>query len=65
MAELFGSPVNRALLNVFFLTDRNKKDTGVDRADVKPTPDQVGGGRRRRHHGRRALRRPMSSARFR
>ena len=29
-APLFGSPVNRALLNVFFLTDRNKKDTGVD-----------------------------------
>ena len=28
---LFGSPVNRALINVFFLTDRNKKDTGVDR----------------------------------
>ncbi|MEC7501649.1 MAG: 3-hydroxyacyl-CoA dehydrogenase NAD-binding domain-containing protein [Planctomycetota bacterium] len=25
MANLFGSPVNRALLNVFFLTDRNKK----------------------------------------
>jgi 3-hydroxyacyl-CoA dehydrogenase/enoyl-CoA hydratase/3-hydroxybutyryl-CoA epimerase/3-hydroxyacyl-CoA dehydrogenase/enoyl-CoA hydratase/3-hydroxybutyryl-CoA epimerase/enoyl-CoA isomerase len=24
-AKLFGSPVNRALLNVFFLTDRNKK----------------------------------------
>ncbi|HRX78294.1 MAG TPA: 3-hydroxyacyl-CoA dehydrogenase NAD-binding domain-containing protein [Pirellulaceae bacterium] len=30
MAKLFGSPVNAALLNVFFLTDRNKKDTGVD-----------------------------------
>ena len=29
MARLFGSPVNRALLNVFFLTDRNKKDAGV------------------------------------
>ncbi len=24
-AKLFGSPINRALLNVFFLTDRNKK----------------------------------------
>jgi 3-hydroxyacyl-CoA dehydrogenase/enoyl-CoA hydratase/carnithine racemase len=36
MAKLFGSPVNRALLNVFFLSDRNKKDTGVDRADVQP-----------------------------
>ena len=30
-AELFGSPVNRALINVFFLTDRNKKDAGVAR----------------------------------
>jgi 3-hydroxyacyl-CoA dehydrogenase/enoyl-CoA hydratase/3-hydroxybutyryl-CoA epimerase/3-hydroxyacyl-CoA dehydrogenase/enoyl-CoA hydratase/3-hydroxybutyryl-CoA epimerase/enoyl-CoA isomerase len=29
MAALFGSPVNRALINVFFLGDRNKKDTGV------------------------------------
>ncbi len=36
MAGLFGSPVNRALINVFFLTDRNKKDTGVDRSDVEP-----------------------------
>jgi 3-hydroxyacyl-CoA dehydrogenase/enoyl-CoA hydratase/3-hydroxybutyryl-CoA epimerase/3-hydroxyacyl-CoA dehydrogenase/enoyl-CoA hydratase/3-hydroxybutyryl-CoA epimerase/enoyl-CoA isomerase len=36
MAELFGTPVNRALINVFLLMDRNKKDTGVDRADVKP-----------------------------
>ncbi|MEX2188553.1 MAG: 3-hydroxyacyl-CoA dehydrogenase NAD-binding domain-containing protein [Pirellulales bacterium] len=35
MAELFGSPVNAALLNVFFLADRNKKDTGVA-ADVLP-----------------------------
>ncbi len=51
MASLFGSPVNRALLNIFFLTDRNKKDTGIDRKDVKPAPDQVGGRDRRRHHG--------------
>lgn len=29
MAKLFGSPINQALLNIFFLTDRNKKDTGV------------------------------------
>ncbi len=36
MAELFGSPVNRALLNVFFLGDRNKKDPGVDRKDIAP-----------------------------
>ncbi len=35
MASLFGTPVNRALINVFFLTDRNKKDTGIDRRDVK------------------------------
>jgi 3-hydroxyacyl-CoA dehydrogenase/enoyl-CoA hydratase/carnithine racemase len=34
MAELFGSPVNAALINVFFLTDRNKRDTGLDRKDV-------------------------------
>ncbi|HVX10136.1 MAG TPA: 3-hydroxyacyl-CoA dehydrogenase NAD-binding domain-containing protein [Pirellulales bacterium] len=34
-AGLFGTPVNRALINVFFLTDRNKKDTGVAAA-VKP-----------------------------
>ena len=31
MAELFGSPINAALINVFFLTDRNKRDTGLDR----------------------------------
>lgn len=30
MAELFGSPINASLLNIFFLTDRNKKDTGVE-----------------------------------
>lgn len=35
MAKLFGSPINAALLNVFFLTDRNKKDPGVA-ADVQP-----------------------------
>jgi 3-hydroxyacyl-CoA dehydrogenase/enoyl-CoA hydratase/3-hydroxybutyryl-CoA epimerase/3-hydroxyacyl-CoA dehydrogenase/enoyl-CoA hydratase/3-hydroxybutyryl-CoA epimerase/enoyl-CoA isomerase len=31
MAQLFGSPVNAALINVFFLTDRNKRDTGLDK----------------------------------
>jgi len=36
MAQLFGSPVNAALLNVFFLQDRIKKDRGVDRKDVQP-----------------------------
>lgn len=34
MAELFGTPVNAALIHVFFLTDRNKRDTGLDRKDV-------------------------------
>jgi len=34
-AKLFGSPINRALLNVFFLRDRNKKDPGVAE-NVKP-----------------------------
>ena len=38
MAALFGSPVNRALINVFFLTDRNKKDTGVERPNVPTRP---------------------------
>ncbi len=38
MANLFGTPVNRALINVFFLADRNKKDTGIDRKDVKAEP---------------------------
>jgi 3-hydroxyacyl-CoA dehydrogenase/enoyl-CoA hydratase/carnithine racemase len=36
MAELFGTPVNAALINVFFLTDRNKRETGLDRKDVTP-----------------------------
>lgn len=36
-SRLFGSPVNRALLNVFFLTDRNKRDRGADgRVDPEP-----------------------------
>jgi 3-hydroxyacyl-CoA dehydrogenase len=35
MAQLFGSPVNAALINVFFLTDRNKRDTGLDKTDVQ------------------------------
>jgi len=34
MAELFGSPVNAALINVFFLTDRNKRDTGLDKQGI-------------------------------
>jgi 3-hydroxyacyl-CoA dehydrogenase/enoyl-CoA hydratase/carnithine racemase len=36
MAAQFGSPVNRALINIFFLADRNKKDPGVDRPGVTP-----------------------------
>ena len=35
MAKLFGSAENAALLNIFFLTDRNKKDKGVE-GDVAP-----------------------------
>lgn len=43
MANLFGTPINRALINVFLLTDRNKKDTGVDRQDIKPRPIKAAG----------------------
>lgn len=35
MSQLFGSPVNAALINVFFLTDRNKRDTGLDKTGVE------------------------------
>lgn len=35
VAALFGSPVNRALLNLYFLTDHNKKDRGVDSSAAK------------------------------
>ena len=35
MANLFGSPVNRALLNVFFLTDRNKKQIAAHQTDTR------------------------------
>jgi len=38
-AELFGSPVNRALLNVFFLQDANKKDPGI--ADGEQQPREI------------------------
>jgi 3-hydroxyacyl-CoA dehydrogenase/enoyl-CoA hydratase/3-hydroxybutyryl-CoA epimerase/3-hydroxyacyl-CoA dehydrogenase/enoyl-CoA hydratase/3-hydroxybutyryl-CoA epimerase/enoyl-CoA isomerase len=37
MAQLFGSPVNAALLNVFFLTDANKKDPGIETSGQKTT----------------------------
>ena len=36
LAKLFGSPINAALLNVFFLQDRVKKDTGIDGTVVEP-----------------------------
>jgi 3-hydroxyacyl-CoA dehydrogenase/enoyl-CoA hydratase/carnithine racemase len=36
-AELFGTPVNRALVNLFLLTDQNKKDPGVAaKIETKP-----------------------------
>lgn len=35
-AGLFGTPINRALINVFFLSDRNKKDTGVESTEARP-----------------------------
>jgi 3-hydroxyacyl-CoA dehydrogenase/enoyl-CoA hydratase/3-hydroxybutyryl-CoA epimerase/3-hydroxyacyl-CoA dehydrogenase/enoyl-CoA hydratase/3-hydroxybutyryl-CoA epimerase/enoyl-CoA isomerase len=35
MAQLFGSPINAALINVFFLMDRNKRDTGLDKSGVE------------------------------
>ena len=41
-APLFGSPVNRALLNVFFLRDGNKKQTGApDGASERITPREI------------------------
>lgn len=42
MGMLFGSPVNRSLINVFFLTDRNKKDSGVDGTFDSPPIGRVG-----------------------
>jgi 3-hydroxyacyl-CoA dehydrogenase/enoyl-CoA hydratase/3-hydroxybutyryl-CoA epimerase/3-hydroxyacyl-CoA dehydrogenase/enoyl-CoA hydratase/3-hydroxybutyryl-CoA epimerase/enoyl-CoA isomerase len=35
-AQLFGSPINRSLINVFFMTDRNKRDTGLEKSEAKP-----------------------------
>jgi 3-hydroxyacyl-CoA dehydrogenase/enoyl-CoA hydratase/3-hydroxybutyryl-CoA epimerase/3-hydroxyacyl-CoA dehydrogenase/enoyl-CoA hydratase/3-hydroxybutyryl-CoA epimerase/enoyl-CoA isomerase len=37
-ADLFGTPINKALINVFFLTDRNKKDSGIEKSGVQPKP---------------------------
>ncbi len=45
MANLFGSPVNRSLLNVFFLTDRNKKQTGsIGKSTELRTAGVIGAG---------------------
>lgn len=41
-AKLFGTSVNRALINVFFLTDRAKKDTGVSSAVTPRGVSSVG-----------------------
>jgi 3-hydroxyacyl-CoA dehydrogenase/enoyl-CoA hydratase/carnithine racemase len=37
-AQLFALPTSGALLNVHFLTDRNKRDPGIDHTSFKPTP---------------------------
>jgi 3-hydroxyacyl-CoA dehydrogenase/enoyl-CoA hydratase/3-hydroxybutyryl-CoA epimerase/3-hydroxyacyl-CoA dehydrogenase/enoyl-CoA hydratase/3-hydroxybutyryl-CoA epimerase/enoyl-CoA isomerase len=42
-ANLFGSPVNRALINVFFLQDRNKKGVGIKAESRKITSAGVVG----------------------
>ncbi len=39
-ADIFGSPVNSSLLNVFFLTDRNKKDRGIADKSIEPAKVQ-------------------------
>ncbi|MBI1249143.1 multifunctional fatty acid oxidation complex subunit alpha [bacterium] len=36
LANIFGTPVNAALINVFLLTDRNKKDSGVEGDGPQP-----------------------------
>ena len=41
MADLFGSPVNRSLLNVFFLGDRNKKETGLQSTPHAPREEDI------------------------
>lgn len=43
MAQVYGSPASRGLLNHFFLVDRNKKQPGLVDLDLKPTDfDSVG-----------------------
>jgi len=41
MSKLFGTPVKAALINVFQLTDRNKKDVGVAGGQVQPRDIQT------------------------
>lgn len=41
-AEVFGTPVNRGLINVFFLQDRNKKDPGVAAGATPAKIESVG-----------------------
>lgn len=42
MAQLFGSPVNAALLNVFFLTDAAKRETGARPGTPPPEIKSLG-----------------------
>ena len=43
VAALFGTPAQRALLNGFFLQDRNKRDQGTEHPELMPRPvQQVG-----------------------
>lgn len=37
-SELFNTPISKSLINVFLLTDRNKKDTGTGDKKVTPRP---------------------------
>ncbi|MFO0813000.1 MAG: 3-hydroxyacyl-CoA dehydrogenase NAD-binding domain-containing protein [Gemmatales bacterium] len=41
-ADLFGTPVNRALVNLFLLHDKNKKDMGIA-TKVEPKPIKTAG----------------------
>ncbi|MCO6042433.1 3-hydroxyacyl-CoA dehydrogenase NAD-binding domain-containing protein [Aeoliella sp. ICT_H6.2] len=43
-APLFGSPINRSLLNVFFLQDRNKNGAGASRKTKEQSLGVIGAG---------------------
>lgn len=43
MAQVWGSPASRGLLNHFFLTDRNKKEPGIVDLTLKTTPVETVG----------------------